>query len=524
MANISINDTHRLPYIKGKFTATRLGPGQTANVKFYDSDDNDLGYEIYTNSEGFICDAAGNLLGNGVFVHMDAVVSGYYNGARFVQWAVKGIESGVQVNDGKLRNKLGDVIWSANSQRDYTLQWNDIAGTPAFNSWSENEQPVVIVSSASDSVLVNQFTKIITIAYDQTAELQASGISNLTLIPKPGDSPRYGQVIFVRVMDDSKARALQLWNANSGDVPQKICTIVGKGSALIALLSNGMFVCLESSGDTAYSDIGSMDINPSQATTFEPRYIDDSTPRVVQIHGTPTHVLYDNVELNLQRGSLTAPRRLILWWQPTTEYAKYQCLVQALNNGIWSQVMWLRPYSPMEVLVYPSPTNGISIVTVNADVPTMPSVAEVQPTVGHSEIDGEYTRTIVSQKITLPTGQTRVSVAWRQAEFFDGGPKYILIAKFVVPWGWKGDVFITGAGNIQPAGTLGAVVELKAVFVTPDNTPLHWYGSAVTDIGQALGFADNAGGDWCSGCAKFFIEANVQSGGVGGGLVARAKG
>ena len=54
MANISINDTHRLPYIKGKFTATKLGPGQTANVKFYDSDDTDLGYEIYTNSEGFI--------------------------------------------------------------------------------------------------------------------------------------------------------------------------------------------------------------------------------------------------------------------------------------------------------------------------------------------------------------------------------------------------------------------------------------------------------------------------------------
>lgn len=522
MANISINDTHRLPYIKGKFTATKLGPGHTANVKFYDSDDNDLGYEIYTNSEGFICDANGNLLGNGVFVHLDAVVSGHYNGARFVQWAVKGVATDLQVNDGKLRNKLGDVVWSANSQRDYTLQWNDIAGTPAFNTWSENEQPVIIETASFDSVLVNQFTKIITIAYDSTAEVQTSGIANLTLFPKPGDKPRYGQVIFVKVMDMSKARALQLWNASSNGTAQKICTITGTGSALIALLSDGKFVCLEQSGDANYNDLGAMDINPTQATTFQPRYIDDSTPRVIQIHGTPTQVLYKNVELNLQRGSLTAPRRLVLWWQPTAEYAIYQCLVQAFDNGAWNQVMWLRPYTPMEVIVYPSQTNGLAIVPVNADVPTIPSVAEVRPTVGHSEIDGNYTRTIVSQKITLPTGVSRVSVAWNQAEFYDGGPKYVLIAKFVVPWGWKGDVFITGAGNITPAGSLGAVVELRAVFVTPDGTPLHWYGSAITEIGQALGFADNAGGDWASGCAKFFIEANVPGGGVGGGVFARA--
>lgn len=522
MANIAINDTHRLPYIKGKFTATKLGPGQTANVKFYDSDDNDLGYEIYTNSEGFICDANGNLLGNGVFVHIDAVVSGHYNGARFVQWAVKGVTTNLQVNDGKLRNKLGDVVWSANSQRDYTLQWNDIAGTPAFNTWSENEQPVIIESPSSDSVLVNQFTKIITIAYDSSAEVQTSGVANLTLIPKPGEKPRYGQVIFVKVADVSKARALQLWNASNGGTAKKICTIPGTGSALIALLYDGTFVCLEQSSDANYSDIGSMDLNPSQATTFQPRYIDDSTPRIIQIHGTPTHYIYENVELNLQRGSLTIPRRLILWWQPTAEYAQYQCLVQALDNGVWNQVIWLRAYTPMEVIVSPTQTNGLSVVPVNADVPTIPNVTVVRPTVGHSETDGEYTRTIVSRDITLPTGMSRTSVLWNQAEFYDGGPKYKLITKFVVPWGWKGDVFITGAGNITPAGTLGALVELKAVFVTPDGTPLHWSGSDNTETGQALGFADNAAGDWASGCAKFFIEANVQSGGVGGGVVAKA--
>lgn len=522
MANISINDTHRLPYIKGKFTATKLGPGNTANVKFYDSDDNDLGYEIYTNAEGFICDANGNLLGNGVFVHIDAVVSGHYNGARFVQWAVKGIAADLQVHDGKLRNKLGDVVWSANSQRDYTLQWNDIAGTPAFNTWSENEQPVIIESAASDSVLVNPFTKVMTIAYDPNAEVQTSGIANLILSPKPGDRPRYGQVIFVKVMDASKARALQLWNPSNDAPAQKICTIRGTESALIALLSDGTFICLEQSVEENYNDIEVMDLNSTLATTFQPRYINDSTPKVIQIHGSPIHMVYDNVELNLQRGTLTAPRRLVLWWQPSPTDSKYQCLVQAFDNGVWNQVMWLRPYTPMEVIVYPTPTNGISIVPVNADVPTLPSITEVRPTIGHSEIDGSSTRTIVSQNITLPTGVSRISVSWNQAEFYDGGPKYILIAKFLVPWGWKGDVFITGAGNIAPAGSLGAVVELKAVFVTPDGTPLHRYGSSITDIGQALGFADNSGGDWASGCAKFFIEANVPSMGIGGGVFARA--
>ena len=48
--NIQINDTHRLPYSKGKLTAIKLGSGQTTPVEFFDQDEQSLGYTVYTNS------------------------------------------------------------------------------------------------------------------------------------------------------------------------------------------------------------------------------------------------------------------------------------------------------------------------------------------------------------------------------------------------------------------------------------------------------------------------------------------
>ena len=53
--NLSILDTHRLPYRNAEFTAVALGT--TTPVKFHDADGNDLGYKVYTNSGGYICDS-----------------------------------------------------------------------------------------------------------------------------------------------------------------------------------------------------------------------------------------------------------------------------------------------------------------------------------------------------------------------------------------------------------------------------------------------------------------------------------
>ena len=517
MSIVPINDTHRLPYIKGKFRAIKLGSGLTTPLKFYDSDNNDLGYEIYTNSEGYICDANGNLLGNGIFLHNDAVVSGYYQGARFVQWAVRGVDSNMQINDGKLRNKLGDVIWSANSARDYTLQWSDIAGTPNLNQWSEDEQPSVLTSSPWDTLSVGQYTKIVTVAYDTSYTPPANGIANLTLVPQPSDKTRYGQVIFLKVMDYSKARALQLWNY--GDDQHKICTVIGAGTVLLALLSDGKFVCLEQSGDLNYRDFGDIELNPivqnGNSVTNDIRYISDTTPRVLRIYGEPRDINYKIVELNLYKGDLTKERRTVLWWRPDTENAKYACLVRVWNGTEWINLIWLRPYTPMEVIFYPNAINGIDAITLDADKPTQPSVVAVTCEQERYSLDQVTSRvTSYSRPNTLPTGASRIVVQWDTSTIQTGGTSYRLVTEFVVPPNWKGDFFLKGvAHNVDTIAT--GSVSLHARFRTPDGVGtehdgvLIRFGSGDDGIYR---FAENGNGNLCDGCGKFFVESDATGG------------
>jgi len=315
MAIIPINDTHRLPYIKGEFTAMKLGAGTTTSVMFYDADNNELGYKIYTNSEGFVCDANGNLLGNGVFVHVDSVISAHYNGNRFSQWVAKGYDSGNTVNDGKMLNAEGQEIWSANSPHNYTLQWTDIAGKPQLNEWSENEQIVIIdVNSPGgpfDAVIVNKFTKIMTLSYSDS--LPEAEIANIILSPQPSDSPRYGQVIFVQ-LTSAKSKKLQLWNNGDGT---PFCVIPAGGNALVALLSNGKFVCLNISGGTG----SGADYELGTVACFQQSTISTETPGILVVTDTTNggSTAYQRVALNARLlGS--AQRKIIILWQPQPQF------------------------------------------------------------------------------------------------------------------------------------------------------------------------------------------------------------
>lgn len=312
MAIIPINDTHRLPYIKGEFTAMKLGAGTTTPVMFYDADSNELGYKIYTNSEGFVCDANGNLLGNGVFVHVDSVISAHYNGNRFSQWVAKGYDSGNTVNDGKMLNAEGQEIWSANSPRNYTLKWTDIANRPNINTWSEDEQIVVMTTNtATDSVVVNKYTKIMTIGFDES--LGQTNTANLVLYPQPSEQQRYGQVIFVQ-MTSAKSKKLQLWNNGDG---APFCVIPAGGNALVALLSNGKFVCLNISGGTG----SGADYELGTVTCFQQSVIGTETPGIIIVtdNSNGGSTPYQRVALNASLlGS--AQRKIIVLWQPQPQF------------------------------------------------------------------------------------------------------------------------------------------------------------------------------------------------------------
>lgn len=374
MAIIPINDTHRLPYIKGEFTAVKLGAGATTPVKFYDADGNELGYKVYTNSEGFVCDANGNLLGNGVFVHVDSVISAHYNGNRFSQWITKACTSGNTVNDGKMLNAEGQEIWSANSPRNYTLQWTDIAGKPQLNDWSENEQIVVIDSNSPggpfDAVIVNKFTKVMTLSYSDS--LPEAELANLVLSPQPSDSQRYGQVIFVQ-RTNAGVKKICLWNASGS---QPFCTIPEGGNAMIALLSDGNFVALsvgQGNGESTGLGIGAV---------YQTTFIADDTPGLIAIRdsadgGQTMYMQWCMNAVNLGNKS----KRLVLIWQPDPQYNNqtkklkvYGNVNQMTLNG--TAIMELMPYRACEVIVsYDAANSTTSVVPVgNVDTTSVPSV------------------------------------------------------------------------------------------------------------------------------------------------------
>lgn len=203
--NIPASDTHKVDYKNGTLTAKRLGT--TIDIKFYDGEDNDLGFSVRVNNKGYLCDTNGTLYTNGVFLREDAVVT-YVGPSGTTSWTVKG-QSDTSVEDGKLLDVNGNVVWSANSSGNYTLNYNDLVNKPKINEWSESQQDVVVTSQGSgevDTVTVDKFAKFMVISA-QTAPVD--GTINLKLTPEV--SNRWGQVI--QVMNASPY-PVQLKNAS----------------------------------------------------------------------------------------------------------------------------------------------------------------------------------------------------------------------------------------------------------------------------------------------------------------------
>lgn len=497
---IPILDTHRLPYVKGKFTAMRLGPGNTTPVNFYDSDGNNLGLEIFTNSEGFVCDSNGNLLGNGVFVHVDSVISGHYNGGRFVQWVALGQNDNVPVNDGKLLNENGDVIFSANAAFNHTLNWNDLAGKPKLNAWSENEQDIIIDTLTSiDSAFVNKFTKVLVVNYaDNLPEVE---VANLKLKHQTEGEQRFGQVIFVQVIPH-KAKALQLWN--EGD-SSPFCVVHGSGSAMISLLSNGKFEVL-----SVYEN--DSDIARVETTGNSTYNISDSTCTVLQIYGTPIQSISGLdpngiAYLNLRNNGLSKSRRIVLWWQPSAENAKYVCRIQTNDNGQVINVCDLYPYKPVELMCYPGQDNSLGLVVFGTVEQTTPFYTEVELT----QNDASPSSDIKSNQVALPTACTRVRLVWNVSSLsiIEGTPPdFTAIMK--VPPNWKGDVIFSGGEELVTI--LGENFAMYIAFYCG------YSGQDKAYLTSDINREDNLGGQRIFVCSakKFMVKVHIESGNTGG--------
>lgn len=144
---ININDTHRVTYrnafIRGWSYALPNKP-----IHFYDSEGNDLGTELSTNSEGYIS-VSGSQPVNGYFVQEQAIIEVSLNNR--ASWPVQWVTGDVQgnPNDGKLLNEDGNAVWSANSPSDYTLNYDDLRNKPSVKLWKESEQVETVDSLKS---------------------------------------------------------------------------------------------------------------------------------------------------------------------------------------------------------------------------------------------------------------------------------------------------------------------------------------------------------------------------------------
>lgn len=158
--NISIHDTHRLPYFNATITAKQLNDSTTP-VEFHTFAHNGesivIGTTIKTNARGYLCQSDGTPYVDGVFVDEDAIVTASLPDGSSTSWTV-GAESEIGVFDGILFGRLitdpneysendyiiGTVhykrLFSANQENDSPLSLWDLQDVPNFYKWKETQQ------------------------------------------------------------------------------------------------------------------------------------------------------------------------------------------------------------------------------------------------------------------------------------------------------------------------------------------------------------------------------------------------
>lgn len=212
MSFISVHDTHRLPYNNAVITAKTKQSGNTTPLKFYNGLDEEIGFQVYTNAKGYLCDRDGTLYTNSVYVKEDAYVTATLGDGSSTNWIVRG-ESDITVNDGKLLGAVEDdrtkwitgreyvlyeghyhlVLHSANTDKNNTLELQDLDNVPAFNEWKEVEQ-VEALNINSLTVLVEEYTKTLVLQWGSGVKPSAHNAVNVTIGMKViGGRHRYAQ-------------------------------------------------------------------------------------------------------------------------------------------------------------------------------------------------------------------------------------------------------------------------------------------------------------------------------------------
>jgi hypothetical protein len=364
MGFISIHDTHKLPYFNATITAKTKQSGNTSPLKFKSClDGTELGYTIYTNARGYLCDHDGNLYTDSVCVGEDAYITATMPDGASTSWIVR-YESDITVNDGMLlgrtvtdseRQSLTgktfvkvEGVWrillhSANTDKDRTLPLGDLDEVPPINEWKE-VQEVVRFNLSFTSYDIGEYAKSLVIQWDGSLPTYPA-VKTLTLgYENANNRKRYAQQVMV--YNDTDMR-VTLRDKKSGNI---ICSINPKATTDIGLF----FVESSEYGSwLALDDILMMKANDHTHyinNTGSSIVITDRTPDVMFIrvnpNATPNSITFTDsmttVTLTPHQTQLRLSRRIKVWWQGTG------CLL--VKQGTDEKFL-VKPYSCAEMYV-----------------------------------------------------------------------------------------------------------------------------------------------------------------------------
>lgn len=341
---ISVHDTHRLPYNNATITAKKAQSGDTTPIKFFaGADDEELGYEVYTNARGYICDRSGELYTKGVFVKEDAIVTATLGNGASTSWLVRS-ESDITVNDGKLLGKIVDdrsqweqgreyvlygghyhlVLHSANTPDNRPLPLEELDGVPAFNEWKEVEQ-VKAISSNNLNVKVEQYTKTLVLQWAGNAPTNRNPIYVVISTEVLNNTHRYAQHCLVY---NQTPYRLTLKNATTGATIGNVAPngTLNMGLFFLIDMNTGEWIEDDRYGDwdngfdaSANGNYVEITGTPNGSGYYEVA-ISDRTPNVLLVRAkdlnfTGMSPKPDEIKVKLVGQNLTKARHLTLWFQ-----------------------------------------------------------------------------------------------------------------------------------------------------------------------------------------------------------------
>lgn len=364
MGFISIHDTHKLPYFNATITAKTKQSGNTSPLKFKTClDGTELGYTVYTNARGYLCDHDGNLYTDGICVSEDAYITATMPDGASTSWVVR-YESDITVNNGMLLGRtvtdserqsltgktfvMVEGVWrillhSANTSDDRTLPLGDLDEVPAFNEWKE-VQEVVRFNSNFTSYDIGEYAKSLIIQWEGSHTAFPVPVDLTIGYQHANNRSRYAQQVMV--YNDTDVR-VTLRDKRSGDI---ICSINPKDTADIGLFFRE---------STQYGNWLPLDDNLMMRANDHTYYINntgsiinitDRTPDVMFIkvdpNATPNSITFSDsmtsVTLTPHQTQLRLSRRIKVWWQGTG------CLLVKQGSG---EKFLVKPYSCAEMYV-----------------------------------------------------------------------------------------------------------------------------------------------------------------------------